>query len=589
MSLFIQNRVAGRLGRYTFSTEYSPISLITGSGSGDTILDPPFSKATIKKITTIKFGEGKIGWPSSPILPSFFEVTFHDPSGIVRDYFIDPSFEELDWPTTITGPGFLWSGYPKRGLIGRPIGPRTQFQETSVYFYDRLAFLKDLDGSPTTGNRLDNLFNTLFYQLDPRKLLISSTDVVTPGGVDDYAWRTRRFDEELAGNGNGDYGTGWDQIERILSGFGMLLFHNVRTGNFEMINRTIMATEEDFPNATYIESFPPFGAGEIYLTKTNRLAHVESLDRREIRATKNDQLVERGGLAAVILENAGAINWVVDPYFLSLKDDPTPPDYWVSWAGFDNITPSGGENGGVLSQTGGGFVRQGIGFFNNDVDVRAQLSVIANGVVRTRVRLVTGSGTEYWLDSSGEWQTSFQEKVHNTGAAVRVYHEATEDFPDAGDVTVEIAANSFNNFWTGALFYLVDAASALIDDWTFRVGDRGETVTLPSMPTLKVYIDFSNTQDAEVYSYVSGQLVGSLNEFMVQDRLRQDVPGIDNLKGLLFRVVGPETVVRIPKDTGVVKGFIVNGIEIDLKKGTTQGVWLEAKDFTVIPIQASGS
>jgi len=581
---FITSTIRGRLGRYTLTIER--INL----GSGETA--PTAITPLISQINPIRFGEEKIGWPSAPIYPSFTEITFIDPTGIIRDTFTDSEFQEVDYPVTITGPNFLWRGSPKRGLVGRPVASRVYGDQplTSIFIYDRLSALKDLEGIPTVGIDLLDIIRNLFKDINPRAEIISSQDLVVTNAVNQYALSRRQFDAELVGEGRGDYGSGWDQMNRLCESHGLLLFMNTRTGNFDLVSRAILGTGQNFDETTQIIVDADGAASEISGPSIFRTAYVESLTASGLRGKKRDEYIRHSGLKAIILENAGAINWVVDGDFLIYTGPDSDPDF-TYWTKTGTVFKLAGTTR-AATNADGGYTAQVLGNFTAEVDVRIRMFFIFVRTVKTRIKLNAFSGAEYWVDSAGIWQTSFQEKSQTSAVLTSGIHTALQDFPESGEVVIEIGSDggAISPSWGQVEAFLVDDTGALIVDWTFRVGGTGETITLEAVPGLLAEIDLiPTTAVADIESHLSGISAPTLNDYMVQDRLRQDLPTMDNLRGAIFRVVGPETVLSVTKDTGTLSTFVVNGCRTDLLKGLTEGVWLETPDLRAGSGFASGS
>lgn len=573
MADFITSTIRGRLGRYTLTIERVNL------GSGEEA--PTAITPLISQINPIRFGEEKIGWPSAPIYPSFTEITFIDPTGAIRDAFTDADFQELDYPVTITGPDFLWQGSAKRGLVGRPVASTVYTPLTSIFIYDRLAALKDLAGIPTIGIDLLDIIRNLFKDINPRAEIISSQDLrVTNAFTNSYALSQRQFDAQLVGEGRGDYGNGFDQMVRFCESHGLLLFMNTRTGNFDLVSRAILGTGQDFSETTQIIVDADGAASEISGPSIFRTAYLETLTASGLRGKKRDEYIRHAGLQAIIIENAGAINWVVDGDFLTYTGPDGSPDftYWTETGTVFKLTGTTR----AATTTAGGYTAQILGNFTAETDVRIRLLFIFVRQVRTRIKLNAFSGAEYWLDAAGAWQTSFQEKTQNSSVLTSGIHTALQDFPESGELVIEIGSEggTITPSWGQVEAFLVDDTGAFIDDWTFRVGGEGETIVLQSVPGLLAEIDgIGTTAEAEIESHLSGIAVGSLNAYMAGDRLRQDLPTMDNLRGAIFRVVGPETVLSIVKDTGELSTFVMNGCRTDLLKGLTSGVWLETPDL----------
>lgn len=571
---FITSTIRGRTGVFRLSIDQKG-TVGSGSGSGGSLEEIEPEISTLGRIT---YGEDRIGWHPEPILASFLRVTFKDPTGVIRNTFSSPVLNELDYPVTIVGPLFRWRGAVRRGLQGRPVSPRVHPTGlTEVYVYDRLAYLKEIPGVPTTGLPLADYLIGLFAEVDPDRNLLVYSDLRVENALDDpFLIDERLFDGELVGSGRGNYGSGWQQMVRLCTSHGWLLFENFQTGEFNLVHRGSMATDV-FGNASKI-----FPTQQKEIPNFDKPAYITDVDRSLLRATSADEFVGRAGLSTIILENAGSVNWIIDGEYLvygALVNDFT---YWTITEG--TVSKIEGTGRVTTPLSGGGYTAQTLGQFTAETDVRARLTFQYRGTVRSRITLTTAGGTTYWLDSSGMWQSSFNERVHGPSAVVTTgLHLAVEDFPDNGEIVVEIGANSFNNTWGECAFVLVDASNVPIDDWAFRIGENGETVKIEAVPELlAIYEPGGDTESAVITSELRQASYESINDYLVADRFAQDIRGMDNLRGALVVIAGPESVLYLQKDTGEIVNFIANGADVDIERATTQGIWLE------LPDQATG-
>lgn len=562
---FITSTIRGRTGVFRLSIDQSGTPG-SGSGSGGSLAEIDAEISTLGGLT---YGEDRIGYNPEPILASFARITFKDPDGVIRDAFSSPVLVELDYPVTITGPTFRWRGTVRRGLQGRPVAPRVHTGLTEVYIYDRLAYLKEIQGVPTTGLPLADYLIGVFNEVDPGRNLLVYSDLRVENALDSPLLMDERlFDGELVGSGRGDYGTAWQQMVRLCTSHGFLLFENFTTGEFNLVHRGSMATTV-FMNATKV-----FPTQQKEIPGFDREAVVVEIDRSMLRAQRHDEFISRAGLSTIILD-ADSVNWIVDGQYLVYGALVDNFFYWPTTSG--TVSKVEGTGRVTTPLAGGGYVAQNLGQFTSETDVRARLTFQYRGTVRTRVKMTTAGGSEYWLDTSGQWQTSFQERVHGPSAVVTTgLHLAVEDFPDDGEIEIEIGANSFNNTWGECAFVLVDAANVPIDDWAFRIGSNGETITIEAVPELlAIYTAGGDTEAAVITSELRQASYESINDYLVADRFAQDTPGIDNLRGAVAVIAGPETVLTLEKDTAEIVTFVANGADVDIEHAMTQGVWLE--------------
>lgn len=567
MSTWITSRIRGRTGIYTLTIERVNL------GSGET--SPSSISPNIETLGRLKYGESRIGYWPNPILPSWIEITFEDKSGGIRDVVSSTELEELDYPVTIIGPNFIWNGYIKRGLVGRPTGRRIHKGFTQIYLYDRLAFLKNVEGIPTEDIGVQGIIYNLMLQVNPNLNLLSSQDLYIGNGAtsNKLALASHRYDGQLTGDGRGDYGTGWEQIVKICQSHGGFFYQNFRTGSWEFTHRGVMGTGEDFSESTrlLIDQSEPFKGFEF--TGFTRTAYVENVPPSLQRGLRKDEFIGNPGLKSITIKDAGFVNFIVDPEFILYTGSPSSPDFDF-WVETGSIT----KDVGFGTVGGIGSTSQVVGQFSPETDVWARLEFFKyNSGITSVIYLDGNSGTEYWLDSGGVWQTSFQEKTHGPALGTAV-HAAIEDFPESGEVTVIITNSGASAHWGHVNFFLTDNLGVPITDWTFRVGTVGENLEIDAVPDLLI----GNGSLAEVFSLQKGLIqYGSINEFIAQDRLGQDRPGLDNLKGAVRLVVGPETLLDVEKDNGLTVPMIANGAEIDFIRGETIGVWLETPEVVV--------
>ncbi len=232
---------------------------------------------------------------------------------------------------------------------------------------------------------------------------------------------------------------------------------------------------------------------------------------------------------------------------------------------------------------GGGDTEQFIGAFSPETSVRPRFRLdIKGNNIRVTIRIVSAGGTTFYLDSGFQWTTTVSEILFSSSVVTTITFAPLvgEDFPIAGDLFIKVRNNGANAQWGDIDMFLIDDAGALIDDWTFTIGtSQGARITLSAVPSLEagpgpVFVP------AELQSELTGITFDGVNFYLVSDRLAQDTPGLDNLRGGLFAVAGPEAVVRATNDLGVISDYIGNGGDIDLVRGVTDGVWLALDDLS---------
>ena len=536
-------------------------------GSGE--VAPSTVEREITDLSPLRWGRAQLGY-SPFILPSFIEVVFYDPDGLVRDTFNAP-FDELDYPVVITGPSFIWRGAVRRGLVGRPVAVRVYKQQTSVYLYDRLQALQEITGISTVEMDLLSMVNYIFGQLNPGPDILGQLDLEVVEANNPQKFVERRWAGELIGSGRGDYGTAEDQIEALCRSHGLMCFMNTTTGQYNLVHRASLPLVRNTASLIVIDDAGGF-------SETPDQTRTPVLLTPEITGRRSDEFVTNQGTGSITIEDAGAINWIVDGAFENHDEGGT---IFVYWDTTGNVAKNEGTPR-VITGSGGGSTEQFVGAFSPEADVRPRFRFDFVGTnVKAEVRLVEPGGTIHYLANSGLWTTvqsewSFTSAVLTTATVVAL---SGEDFPAAGDLFILISNAGSLAQWGDVEMFLIDAASALIDDWTFSIGTgEGARITLRAVPELE-----AGPGPVWIASTYASELTGiafeSINDYLASDRLAQDTPGLDNLKGGVFAVVGPEAVLRVTDDGGVERDYVAVGGDIDFIKGTTEGVWLALDDL----------
>ncbi len=497
---------------------------------------------------------------------------FFDPDGLVRDTF-KGAFDELDYPVVITGPGFLWRGAVRRGLVGRPVAVRVYKQQTSVFLYDRLQALQEIPGISTIDTDLLTMIRGIFIELNPGPDILGHLDLKVTNATLQQSFAQRRWDDsgELVGAGRGDYGTAKDQIEAFCRSHGLMCFMNTTTGQYNLVHRASLPL-----NRTTAALIVFDDAGLTFETQDQtRTAVVVVAD---LTGRRSDRFVTNQGTGTITLEDVGAIDWIVDGTFDVHDDTGTVFTYWTTTG---SVTKNAGTDR-IITGPGGGSTEQFVGVFSPVTDVRPRFRFdFVGSNIRCEIRLETAGGTVHYLADTGLWTTtvsdwSFSSVVVTTATVIAL---SGEDFPAAGDLFIRLFNAGHNGQWGDVEMFLVDAAGALIDDWTFSIGTgEGAKITLKAVPALEagpgpVFVP------ATLESELTGIGFTAVNGYLVSDRLAQDIPQLDNIKGGVFAVAGPEAVLSLTDDLGVARKYVGVGGDIDFEKGTTNGVWLALDDL----------
>ena len=519
----------------------------------------------------MRWGRAQLGY-SPFILPSFIEVVFFDPDGLVRDTFNAP-FDELDYPVVITGPSFIWRGAVRRGLVGRPVAVRVYKQQTSVYLYDRLQALQELTGISTIDQVLTDMLRGIFIELNPGPDILGHLDLKVTNAVLQQSFSQRRWDDsgELVGAGRGDYGTAQDQIEAFCRSHGLMCFMNTTTGQYNLVHRASLPLNRT--TAVLLE-FDDAGL----TTETQDETRTAVVVTPEVMGRRSDRFTTNQGTGTITLEDVGSIDWIVDGTFDVHDDTGTIFTYWATTG---SVTKNAGTDR-IITGPGGGSTEQFVGSFSPVADVRPRFRFdFVGSNIRCEIRLVEAGGTVHYLADTGLWTTvssnwTFSSVVVTQATVIAL---SGEDFPAAGDLFIRLFNNGNNGQWGDVEMFLVDAAGAVIDDWTFSIGTgEGAKITLRAVPGLEadpgpVFVP------ATLESELTGIGFQTVNGYLVSDRLAQDIPNLDNLKGGVFAVVGPEAVLSVTDDAGVLRNYVAVGGDIDFIKGTTEGVWLALDDL----------
>ncbi len=558
---FINSTIRGRLGNYRLQILRDRLA------SGESA--PATVELEITDLSPLRWGRAQLGY-SPFILPSFVEVVFFDPDGLVRDTFNAP-FDELDFPVVITGPGFLWRGVVRRGLVGRPVAVRVHKQQTSVFLYDRLQALRELTGISTVDTVLTDMLRGIFIELNPGPDILGHLDLKVTNATLQQSFSQRRWNGELVGSGRGDYGTAFDQIEAFCRSHGLMCFMNTTTGLYNLVHRASLPL-----NRTTAVLLQFDDAGLTFETQDQTRTAV--VITPEITGRRADEFITNQGTGTITLIDVGSIDWIVDGTFDVHDETETVFTYWTTTG---SITKNAGTDR-VITGGGGGSTSQFVGSFSPETDVRPRFRFDFFGNnVRCEITLVTAGGTVHYLADNGLWTTtvsfwSFSTSVVTQATVVAL---SGEDFPAAGDVSILLSAAGSLRQWGDVEMFLIDGAGAVIDDWTFSIGTgEGANIELQSTPGLEagpgpVFVP------ATLESELTGIGFTAVNGYLVSDRLAQDTPGLDNIKGGVFAVAGPEAVLSLTDDAGVLRNYVGVGGDIDFEKGTTQGVWLALDDL----------
>lgn len=499
-------------------------------------------------------------------------MVFFDPDGLVRDTFNAP-FDELDYPVVITRPSFIWRGAVRRGLVGRPVAVRVYKQQTSVFIYDRLQALREIPGISTIDQVIATMLEGIFKKLNPGPDILGHLDLKVTNATLQQSFGQRRWDDsvELVGAGRGDYGTAKDQIEAFCRSHGLMCFMNTTTGQYNLVHRASLPLNR---TTAVLLAFDDAGLVSEDQDQTRTAVVITS----NLIGRRSDSFVTNQGTGTITLVNAGAIDWIVDGTFSIFDITETIFTYWTT-------TGSVAKNSGtdrVITGTGGGSTEQFVAAFSPETNVRPRFRFDFIGTnVKCQIRLVTAGGTVHYLADTGLWTTtvsewSFTSVVLTTATVVAL---SGESFPAAGDLFVKLSNAGALAQWGDVEMFLIDDASALIDDWTFSVGaGEGASIDLAAVPDLE-----AGPGPVFVAATLESELTGigfeTVNDYLASDRLAQDIPQLDNIKGGVFAVAGPEAVLSLTDDLGVVRTYVGVGGDIDLEKGTTEGVWLALDDL----------
>ncbi len=405
-------------------------------------------------------------------------------------------------------------------------------------------------------------------------ILVQTDLKVTNAFTNNYLLSERLFDGELTGAGRGDYGSGQDQLEALSRSHGYIVFMNHTTGLFNIVHR---ASQPFFRDTVTVISIDEAGNGVEVSGVFSRTPVILTPDLTGRRA---DEFVTNQGTGTILLVDVGAIDWIIDGSFDVHDDTLTVFTYWSTTG---SITKNEGTDR-VITGGGGGSTEQFIGSFSPVTDVRPRFRFDFFGInVRCEIRLVDPEGDTHYLADTGLWTTtvSFWEFSTSVVTQATVVALSGEDFPASGDLFIRLFADDGLRQWGDVEMFLIDGASALIDDWTFSVGTgEGASISLTAVPKLLADIDGAGTTaDAVMESELTGIAYETINDYLVSDRLAQDIPQLDNIKGGVFAVAGPEAVLRVTDDAGVLRNYVAVGGDIDLEKGTTEGVWLALDDL----------
>ncbi len=389
-----------------------------------------------------------------------------------------------------------------------------------------------------------------------------------------YLLSKRRFDGELAGAGRGDYGSGFDQMEALCRSHGYMCFMDTTTGDFALYHRASMPFQRVTATLIVIDAD---GA----LSEITGQSRTPLIITPELTGRRPDEFVTNQGTGTILLEDVGAIDWIVDGAFNVVDDTGLIFEFWTTTG---NVFKNEGTDR-VATGSGGGSTEQFIGSFSPVTDVRPRFRFDFFGNnVKAEVRLVEAGGTTHYLADTGLWTTTVSEWSFSTSVLTQatVVALSGEGFPAAGDLFFKLSAANPNRQWGDVEMFLIDGASALIDDWTFSVGTgEGASITLVAVPKLLAETDGIPTlADAVMESELTGIGFATVNGYLVSDRLAQDIPQLDNIKGGVFAVAGPEAVLRVTDDLGNQVDYVAVGGDIDLERGTTNGVWLALDDLS---------
>lgn len=599
--------IEGRYGAYTLR-----VNRRAGSGGDPAVLDLDAEGDG----PLLRYGQGGQPRYGLGLLGSELEAEVYDETGVLAAHFGPAAgrFDDTDYEVSLSGPNgrggtLTWRGLPMPAGGDDPAAPLVVPARTALSARCGLGKAADAPG-PAGRLTLAGLLARL-RALNPLTAYgaVSLWPENDPDPGSPRLLERLEFSGPLAGGGAGDHGSLEDHLLAAARAFGWMVFQSL-SGDWRALPRHRIGRAVP---ATRVRPAPPGAPPGGYVAD----AHTLGARRAEAEGLSDDGRVRRlGQVGTVILRTAGGGEMVLDGTFVYWADRPDGSPRLVYWEQSPlSARPTALGPGQTLTQA--------LAEVSAAPDLRVRVEVEQDWIEHevtgapgtfyaapadAEIFVVTPTGPLYGRPDGLDWtlvRSSMGVGVPITTdepeGARHVGEVITGGLRAGGTLTLRLLggqtagppsgeANPARARVRRASVQLVDAAGAVVAEFTVRVGDgQGEAVEVAELPRAFLYPTSPGEEPGEgvaVTGYVSGltgQAYRSLGLGAAAERVAQQGRPLRCLVGEVEGLLGPEDLLVVPgRDDGAAWSpfateteMVAVGLELSVKRGTTRGVWAE--------------